>query len=140
MEEVVPRCQWIHHLILLHTNKTNSDTEDLNSNPSVIITRKFITLLDSLQAPAPMMHRHQSYHGLLLVASLSVASELASVKMTSLPYSCDLEISFPTAIQAETVMKVLQVDRELDDRVSKTFALKSPGGNTTTKDLVVLLV
>jgi hypothetical protein len=55
----------------------------------------------------------------------------------SFPYKCNLEISLPTAGHAETTMKALEVDREIGDRVNKSFSLK-PG--TDTGDLVVLLV
>lgn len=57
--------------------------------------------------------------------------------MTSFPYTCDLEISFPTARHAEIVKRSLEVDRELGDRVTKTFTIKA-GANTA--DLVVLVV
>lgn len=57
--------------------------------------------------------------------------------MASFPYICDLEISFPTAKLAEIVKKSLEVDRELGDRVTKTFTLK-PRENTT--EPVILLV
>jgi hypothetical protein len=60
-----------------------------------------------------------------------------SPTMSSYPYTCDLEISFPTASHAEIVKKTLEVDREIGDRAVKTFSLM-PGANTT--DQVVLLV
>lgn len=56
---------------------------------------------------------------------------------SSFRYKCVLEISLPTAGHAETIMKALEVDREIGDRVTKSFSFK-PG--TNTGDLVVLRV
>ena len=39
------------------------------------------------------------------------------------PYSCEIDISFPTAISAQQAKEVLQVDTELVDTVVKTFSL-----------------
>jgi len=39
------------------------------------------------------------------------------------PYGCEIEIAFPTAEHAEQAMRVLQVDREVSDRVARRFEL-----------------
>lgn len=49
--------------------------------------------------------------------------------MASYPYTCDLEIFFPTASEADIVKRALEVDREIGDGVVKTFSL-GPGANT----------
>lgn len=59
------------------------------------------------------------------------------ITMESLPYVCDLEITFPNAKHAEIVKRTLEVDKELnDDRVTKKFSLQQ-GSN---ESLVVLHV
>jgi hypothetical protein len=40
---------------------------------------------------------------------------------TSFPYSCEIELTFPTAHHAAGTMHVLQVDQEIGDRVTKSF-------------------
>jgi hypothetical protein len=39
-------------------------------------------------------------------------------------YVCEIRISFPTAKHAEQTKKVMEVDREVGDRVVKSFALE----------------
>jgi hypothetical protein len=39
------------------------------------------------------------------------------------PYACEIDIAFPTALIAQQTRDVLQVDKELGDRVTKTFSL-----------------
>ena len=75
----------------------------------------------------------------LQVTTTATAPRQLEIMTTDLPfpYKCDLEISFPTARHAETVMKALEVDQDVGDRVTKSFSLK-PGINT--ESLVVLLV
>ena len=36
---------------------------------------------------------------------------------------CEIDVTFPTDIQAEQALQILQVDKEPTDRVSKTFEL-----------------
>lgn len=36
---------------------------------------------------------------------------------------CEIDVTFPTDLQAEQALRILQVDREPTDRVSKTFEL-----------------
>jgi hypothetical protein len=48
------------------------------------------------------------------------------------PYSCEIDISFPTAICAQQARDVLQVDEELTDSVIKSFSLISVSSNHTT--------
>jgi len=38
-------------------------------------------------------------------------------------YTCRIDIKFPTNLQAEQTMQVLQVDKEPGDRVIKTFSV-----------------
>ena len=46
------------------------------------------------------------------------------VDSTSRPsHACEIDITFPTDLQAEQALQILQVDREPTDRVSKTFQL-----------------
>eukprot|EP00536_Pseudo-nitzschia_multiseries_P003190 jgi/Psemu1/301811/fgenesh1_kg.47_\ len=41
-------------------------------------------------------------------------------------HSCEIEVTFPTNLQAEQALKILQVDREPTDRVSKSFQMIKP--------------
>mmetsp|Transcript_12420 Transcript_12420/g.31289 ORF Transcript_12420/g.31289 Transcript_12420/m.31289 type:complete len:112 (-) Transcript_12420:759-1094(-) len=46
------------------------------------------------------------------------------MEITTLPsHVCEIDITFPTDLQAEQALKILQVDKEPTDRVSKTFQL-----------------
>jgi FtsP/CotA-like multicopper oxidase with cupredoxin domain len=38
-------------------------------------------------------------------------------------HACEIQLAFPTHLQAQQVLQVLQVDQEPTDRVSKSFAL-----------------
>ena len=38
-------------------------------------------------------------------------------------HACEIEVTFPTNLQAEQALKILQVDKEPTDRVSKSFQL-----------------
>ena len=40
------------------------------------------------------------------------------------PYVCEIDLSFPSAAHAEKTMKLLRVDREIGDRVTKSFSLE----------------
>lgn len=40
---------------------------------------------------------------------------------------CEIDVAFPTDLQAEQALQILQVDREPTDRVSKTFSLVKDG-------------
>jgi hypothetical protein len=64
--------------------------------------------------------------------------------MSSYPYRCQVDVSFPKPQQAEYAMKVLQVDREPGDRVVKSFSLVAPVGAdedkvTTSADETVVM-
>jgi hypothetical protein len=49
------------------------------------------------------------------------------------PHACEVRVSFPTNLQAEQAMQVLQVDPEPTDRVSKSFRLENdPDDNQVT--------
>ena len=50
------------------------------------------------------------------------------------PYSCQIDIQFPTDRQAEQAMQVLQVDREPGDRVTKSFSVVSSSGSGSDED------
>ena len=39
------------------------------------------------------------------------------------PFVCEIEVAFPTNLQAEQAVKVLQVDAEPTNRVTKAFKL-----------------
>jgi len=60
------------------------------------------------------------------------------------PYSCRIDIQFPTDRQADQAMQVLQVDREPSDRVTKYFSVVSSsgseGGGEDGKTLTILRV
>jgi len=51
------------------------------------------------------------------------------------PYACEIDIAFPTAALAEQTKQVMQVDKELGDRVTKSFALvpQSSGAGGTSE-------
>ena len=40
-------------------------------------------------------------------------------------HACELRITFPTDLQAEQAMQIMQVDSEPTDRVSKSFRLET---------------
>jgi hypothetical protein len=42
---------------------------------------------------------------------------------TSGNHACEIEVTFPTNLQAEQALQILRVDREPTDRVKKTFDL-----------------
>lgn len=42
-------------------------------------------------------------------------------------HACEIDVAFPTDLQAEQALQILQVDREPTDRVSKTFSLVKNG-------------
>ena len=44
-------------------------------------------------------------------------------------YACQIDVRFPTAFQAETAMRVMQVDLEPGDRILKAFCLVTPSNN-----------
>jgi hypothetical protein len=47
------------------------------------------------------------------------------------PYSCEIEIDLESPLQADQVMRVMKVDREIGDRVVKEFRA-SEGSSTLT--------
>lgn len=47
-------------------------------------------------------------------------------------YSCEIQVDFPTDLQAQQALEILQVDSEPTDRVSKSFRLESRSGNPTS--------
>ena len=47
-------------------------------------------------------------------------------------HSCEIEITFPTSLQAKQAMEVLQVDQEPTTRVTKSFRLSTTATATTT--------
>ena len=58
------------------------------------------------------------------------------------PYTCELQVAFPTAWHAEQTMRVLQVDQEVDNsRVTKSFSLEaSAGGDGSEEERNVMKV
>mmetsp|Transcript_9292 Transcript_9292/g.18509 ORF Transcript_9292/g.18509 Transcript_9292/m.18509 type:complete len:85 (-) Transcript_9292:666-920(-) len=61
-------------------------------------------------------------------------------------HSCEIEVTFPTDLQAEQALQILRVDQEPTDRVSKSFQLvqtketdedDKKGGNETVYKLKV---
>ena len=42
-------------------------------------------------------------------------------------YVCEIDLTFASAEEAENVKKVMEVDREMGDKVVKTFALLEGG-------------
>ncbi len=44
-------------------------------------------------------------------------------------YVCEVDVSFSSAVDAESVKRVLEVDKEISDRATKSFSLV-PGENT----------
>jgi hypothetical protein len=51
------------------------------------------------------------------------------------PYACEIDIAFPTALIAQQTRDVMQVDKELGDRVTKTFSLIQPDGGVKSSVL-----
>ena len=47
-------------------------------------------------------------------------------------HSCEIEITFPTSLQAKQAMEVLQVDQEPTTRVTKSFRLSTTTTSTST--------
>ncbi|KAL7574584.1 hypothetical protein ACA910_015934 [Epithemia clementina (nom. ined.)] len=46
------------------------------------------------------------------------------------PYCCDIDVTFPTSRHAEQTMQVMRVDKELGDKVVKSFSLHGEGNRT----------
>ena len=73
----------------------------------------------------------------------SAAVTSTDVDATHRNHSCEIEVIFPTNLQAEQALQILQVDREPTDRVSKSFHLvkkevdTKDGGNDTICKLKV---
>ena len=44
----------------------------------------------------------------------------------SKPYQCEIDIAFPTSLHALHAKQVLEVDREIGDKVVKSFAILHP--------------
>ena len=61
-------------------------------------------------------------------------STSAVVEETVKQLACEIEIAFPTNLQAEQALKVLQVDAEPTNRVTKSFRLLE------VNDIVALVV
>ena len=55
------------------------------------------------------------------------------------PHVCEIEVTFPTNLQAEQAKQVLQVDREPTDRVTKSFRLdkETIKGETIVVSMIV---
>jgi hypothetical protein len=51
------------------------------------------------------------------------------------PYACEIDIAFPTALIAQQTRDVVQVDKELGDRVTKTFSFVQPDGGVKSSVL-----
>jgi hypothetical protein len=45
------------------------------------------------------------------------------------PHSCDIRIDFPTAQHTEQTLRIMQVDEEIGDRVTKSFSIDSQASN-----------
>lgn len=55
---------------------------------------------------------------------LIAAAATTSATTTTHPnHVCEIEVAFPTDLQAEQALQILQVDKEPTDRVSKSFQL-----------------
>mmetsp|Transcript_17672 Transcript_17672/g.40552 ORF Transcript_17672/g.40552 Transcript_17672/m.40552 type:complete len:128 (+) Transcript_17672:182-565(+) len=50
----------------------------------------------------------------------------ANSAITHRIHACEIEVTFPTNLQADQALRILQVDREPTDRVSKSFRLIKP--------------
>ena len=46
-------------------------------------------------------------------------------------YACQIDVRFPNSRQAEQAVRVLQVDKEPGDRVTKSFSIVCSEGNDT---------
>lgn len=51
---------------------------------------------------------------------------------------CEIYVTFPTDLQAEQALQILQVDREPTDRVSKAFALVKEESNESNGSICKL--
>jgi hypothetical protein len=49
-------------------------------------------------------------------------------------HACEVEVTFPTNLQAEQALQILQVDKEPSDRVTKTFQLVKKEGEDGIDD------
>ena len=56
------------------------------------------------------------------------------------PYSCEIDIAFPTTRHAEQAMKVMEVDKEIGKRATKSFCLIPPDDDTKTEAKAILRV
>ena len=55
---------------------------------------------------------------------LAAAAAATTSAATAHPnHACEIEVIFPTDLQAEQALQILQVDKEPTDRVSKSFHL-----------------
>jgi hypothetical protein len=61
-------------------------------------------------------------------SSTTTTTEKLSSSTTIDKHACEIEVTFPTDLQAEQALQILQVDREPTDRVSKSFQLVSEEG------------
>jgi hypothetical protein len=52
-------------------------------------------------------------------------------------HACEIQVTFPTDLQAEQAMKILQVDAEPTDRVTKSFRLHE---ETNEKETLVSMI
>jgi hypothetical protein len=55
-------------------------------------------------------------------------------------HACEVEVTFPTNLQAEQAVQVLQVDQEPTDRVAKSFQLVKRGGGNGDDEVTCLKV
>lgn len=53
---------------------------------------------------------------------------------------CEIDVTFPTDLQAKQALQILQVDREPTDRVSKAFALVKEESNDSNGSICKLRV
>jgi hypothetical protein len=60
-------------------------------------------------------------------------SQSITMSSTTHPHSCIVCLALPTTLHAEQIMRVMEVDKEIGDRVIKTFSID----NDATNKLIV---
>ena len=82
---------------------------------------------------------YKTIGGVEVVSRLPVEPPLPIQEPPEDTHACELRITFPTDLQAEQAMQIMQVDSEPTDRVSKSFRLDTRQGDEG-ESIVALVV
>ena len=74
------------------------------------------------------------------MAAENVGDGDGAIHQNLMMHSCEIEITFPTSLQAKQAMEVLQVDQEPTTRVTKSFRLSTTAATATTDGTVTMIV